>query len=283
MSKTSSKFINLPSSNSAIQLLIRNQRIMRYQVNKNQNEYRYLIFKYQNILKELRIFINDLVGTNKFSEAAAISAIIFDGYVSYNKNFQIYCGNSKTLDMCGYNGIDIIDGIGCCRHFSSFSTDTFSKDFVSIPCHINGTNRLLSPEVLADIKLCNLTPDDLADHLCILFSYYNRYYIFDPLNVNIYYVDNQSAICINDYEIMQLYYENLIADSFYSNRKMNQLFKKISLSNGNIFDELAVNKINEAQEIVLNNSNQCDNFYNNIKNNIKEVHEQKKLIIKRFR
>ena len=283
MSKNPYKFINLPSSDEQIQLLIRNQRIMKYYVNKNQNEYRYLIFQYQKAIKELRIFINDLVGVNKLSEASAISTIVFEGYVSYNKNFQIYCGDSRVLDLGGYEGIDILDGLGCCRHIASFSADTFKKDFTMIPCHINGVKRTLSSAMLDELKKCNLTPNDIADHVCLLFSYYSRYYIFDCSNINIYYIDNLTAKSITDQSTMQLYFEDLISDSFYSNRRMNKLVAKINSYKGNIQGQKVVGKCIEAQEIILNNPSQCVDFHNNIKSELQEVHEQKKLIIKRFR
>ena len=40
-------------------------------------------------------------------------------------------------------------------------------------------------------------------------------------------------------------------------------------------------KCSEASEIILNSPSQCETFYNNIKSNLQEVHEQKKLILKR--
>ena len=261
------KYLNLPSSDEQIQELIRLQTKLKYQTAKNQQNYPQIISKYNQVIKELKIFITDMVGVNKFSKLSALSEVVFDGYVSYNKNFQIYCGENLVLDLFGYFGIDILDGKGCCRHISSLGLDTFKNDYILIPCHVNTGKQVACKEK--------------ADHVCLLFSYYNRYYIFDILNDNLYQIENLTAKSLVNQCTMQLHFEETIFVNLYSYRKMNQLVRKVNLSKVKTDDIDVIIKCSEAQDIILNNHSQCEDFYNNIKSNLQEVHEQKKLILKR--
>jgi hypothetical protein len=263
------KYLDLSSSDEQIKELIHLQTQLKYKTLKNQQKYSYIISKYNKVLKELRIFITDMVGFNKFSKLSALSEIVFDGYLSYNKNFQIYCGEQSVLDLHGYFGIDILDGKGCCRHISSLGLDTFKNDYILIPCHVNTEKQ---------VEIC-----EKADHICLLFSYYNRYYIFDLLNDNLYQIENLTAKSLVNQYTMQLYFEDTIFVNLYSYRKMNKLIKKVDMSKVKTDDIDVVIKCSESSEIILNNPSQCEDFYNNIKSNLQEVHEQKKLIIKRFR
>lgn len=78
------------------------------------------INEYNNFLHILKELMESLGFNTSLENIIAISYLIKNGYLSYEKSFDI---KSPTDDLEIKYGMSIICGMGCCRNFSSFGND----------------------------------------------------------------------------------------------------------------------------------------------------------------
>ncbi len=84
------------------------------------NEYNKLINLIARFVKELNLDNNAII------LSLILRKLIFDGYFSKDNKFDAI-KKEMFYDVNFFEGMDIIAGMGCCRHFAGFHSDIFKK------------------------------------------------------------------------------------------------------------------------------------------------------------
>lgn len=158
---------------------IDNKRYLMLQYSPKEQE---IIEIYQQVINKIAVFCNTL-GTKNVSEIYNVFGILaHEGYLSHSQ--EIALKPSKTFDILGYEGADILIGKGNCRNFSNFLKLIYEKMgyeswiianylYDTEDANFNNVHRLIQ-------RISRL------NHACCLVEEDKIPYIFDSLNMESY-------------------------------------------------------------------------------------------------
>lgn len=164
-----------------IKRIVEKQLDYNKEIENNKIIYNENIEYYNSFIKLVsKLIINIGIKDNSISYSRIFTNLLYDGYLSKKATFIPTTESKYFFDIKGYLGIDIINGIGCCRHIASFYQDVFKN------LDING--KALCCFNTSTIKnKCKYQPFiSRANHVVNLLEYNGLYYIYDSIN-NCYY------------------------------------------------------------------------------------------------
>lgn len=255
----------------------------------NERHYKNIITIYNDILSDLSTFLNQNIEDDLMIYIGTLSAIVWKGYLSYLKQFRF--DDLEVMDLEGYNGIDILSGIGCCRHLAFLFKDFFDKtkydikytlcreydvkaDFGSL-----NFSRYSKDGVLSKCGLRGYQNSDsnLYDHAAIIFSIKNNYFVFDPTNIQLYKMKGttgQMSMGIGKIEIYPFcfpYYLNVEIDDYMKKLKQS----KIVSDTDKLWDKMMI-----GSNFVNENKLLFDEFYKKEEDGLREIKCTKEKILK---
>lgn len=260
------------------------------QKNKLQQQNLELIKKYQIVLKTVSEFINNQISTqDTLMKCGALTYLIWEGLLSKNQNFIYDARNeSNVLDCPGYLGMDVINGVGCCRHISSIAYDILkfdnvnlqlinnceicSQDFLYVDIHRNSVDGTLKKDTLTTYEV--IKPQKF-NHVCLLFQDKSHYFIYDPTNILLYN--------LKDVVGRQMYGDgsivvdplSIITYSGIAYEELQFLFKQVEQAKKIRNDETYIRKIIYGADCMRENSNACKMLYKEIEPNIETIYQYK--------
>lgn len=174
--------------------------------NKCINDYNDLIKFAAKLIRELN------VGNNSIVLSMVIRELIFNGYFS-NKNIFEPVMSRNYYDVYGFEGLDIVNGKGCCRHVVSFYNDLFKKlgvfNYIT-PCYIT-----------TDKNVCLNDAFGMgANHVLSSISYDDAIYGYDCYtNAFLKFIDAFTMLEIFDnnskFETLKCYYKPSVEAMMY--------------------------------------------------------------------
>lgn len=257
----------------------------------NERHYKVIIEIYNQILEDLSLLLKNNIDDDLLIYCGALSAIVWNGYVSNLRKFRYY--EEETMDLEGYLGIDVLSGFGCCRHisylfkdfldknnfnteyiltreydiksdFSSLGFDRYSK-FGKMPkCGFNG--------------YINSETDDF-DHACIIFYAKNNYFIYDPTNIQIYKMNGTKGKIGYGIGKIEMFPFSLIYYSDFDIEALEQYINNLQKSKSSYNIDILWNKMVIGSNFVMENRKLFDEFYNDKKYYLNTIDEEKKLIL----
>lgn len=214
------------------------RKILEYwkEKNKSDNEielsnYSSLISLYDSYIKLVGKLINEISLDNSISKGLMISVLVQAGAFSYD---EFECGNVEDV-LNSRLGLNVIDGIGCCRNVSSFMTDVF-----------NANNEFC--ENLAVISLNEKdkrkATSEQANHMINLIKYNGILYGFDPLNNfgSLYYFFNSLELLPIEPKKQSFMYYKPYIDYVYKYLTFDDIKRRLLL-----FKESSKSKITEKE------------------------------------
>lgn len=240
----------------------------RFASNFNEIRYSNLYDKYTSFIKKASLLVDVLsLEDNFLSMILVISYLIHDGIFSINEKFE---GNSEIDDFVYTKlGINVLYGIGCCRHVSSFVNEIM--DALDIPCEMFPCVTIYDD----DVEACLIKK---ATHLANLIYYEENPYVFDAYNGNsLFKFDNEFLVSpINRKYAPYLYYkpywQMCFCEDSLSEIKAKLEFYKQSV--GRHITESELNQIILSTE--LNFERQSDiilDFEREVRNEKQEINE----------
>lgn len=153
--------------------------------------------EYINAYKEFMQIVADVVKEigltdNSISYSYVISNLINSGFLSHNLKFVRTSDKNDFFDIVSYEGIDIINGYGCCRH----AVDIHKRIFDNLNMQSDKICCLAVSENSTSLSQSFKLP---GNHIVNLIKYNNRYYLFDPFNNYIFYF--QDCFSTNQYSV----------------------------------------------------------------------------------
>lgn len=220
--------------------------------------YRELIDLISNIIKEIGLL------NNSISYSVILSKLIHKGSLSNDLKLTISENDEEFKDIIGFFGLDIINGYGCCRHFSNLFQDVFE-------------NIGMCGEMIICINKEGMTLEEAFssrhNHVVNLIEFNNVYYAKDSLNANFYQFINGFAM--NSYfDLTDYAYFKPSVTMIMNGKTLPEVKEKIKL-----FTESSKSTpltIQELKEIIL----ETIYLYNKNKNLIKDF-ERNSEVLKR--
>lgn len=229
---------------------------------KKQNEYNLEVLKnrriYEENIKYYKEFIEIIANiirkialkNNSISYSYVILKLLYDGYLSNNFLYTKQGNKEDLFDIIGFLGIDIINGVGCCRHISAIHKDIFN---------------IL--EISDDIFPCIAVKDSIAiervqaNHHANLFKYNDLYYLHDIYNQQFFSFSDSLLLEIEPKEKTSIYdtvlfYEPVL-DIIMNNILFLQIKEKIEIF-GNDSRKIHISS-KELDEIINYTNIQYDN------------------------
>lgn len=155
----------------------------RKEVEQNKIIYSDNIEQYNNFTKLVAYLISNMgEKNNSIIYSRIFSKLLYDGYFSDDSYFVVTDQKEYLLDIKGFLGIDIINGVGCCRHISSFYQDVFGN------IDMNG-NALccFEPDITEPYTHSDKLITGRTNHVVNLLKYNGLYYVYDPMRKSFYY------------------------------------------------------------------------------------------------
>ena len=147
-----------------INYLLESQKIWEDEMKLEKQNYITLISDYDSYIKIVSKLINELdYNKDDLSKLSIITKLIYDGIFSYGQVFT-RGSDASTILNCKL-GLNIIDGLGLCRHISEFIWDV-------IP----------SSGILTCVTKCRNPLRKEANHMINLVKYNGAFYGFDAYN-----------------------------------------------------------------------------------------------------
>lgn len=167
---------------------------------------RYIIDSYNTIVERTANFISSNGFNNVISATTAFEYLLWNGYLSYDKNF-VFDTKTKKYNYKDLYGMDVILGSGACLNISSLQRDIFRKlgydshiitsemngivDVIyrpNIKRNMNGEINLKQEEVF-DNNTHKLNFKSTGNNVLTLVGDGNCNMIVDPTNLEMYYFD----------------------------------------------------------------------------------------------
>ncbi len=247
------------------------QNVNRICTNEHKEKYKEAFKNYSNFNK---IYVSKLIKgigipNNSISYSILLSHIMSEGYLS--KDMVLVRENEKYKnfkDIFGLLGLDVINGVACCRHFSTLFKDVFKElnicgDLIACLCKENIT-----------LKEAFISKHN---HVVNMIEYNGIYYAFDPFNNNIYkFIDMFTMEPYFDKRIL-IYFKPSV-NMIYNDETFIEVLNKIIK-----FDESSKLKpltLSEMGEIHLETTNLYKNNYNMVEDFIRDTIELKRSIVK---
>ena len=267
--------------------------LLRNRVEKKTNEYLLVKDNYDKIIKNIVLFLKDN-GINEPNSIYTSFVYMYRmGYLSYNQNFN---NSTSTKDFADMFGVDVINGVGVCRHLSSMLSDVFKEfGYQSSIITVNATqqsvnfmkNNSLIPKVDCDSKSKKIVSTiakvteitNSVNHALTEVYDGQQSYIFDPTNDGslVYANDlskNKLRVVGSTDAIMTYKYIAQMQMSLFGSyttdvsKKQLLYFIKNTLTNFEFYD---------IRNIVFNEwckkNAEIKSFYNDNKNLYENIHE----------
>lgn len=228
------------------------------------NKYAFLINLYKKYISKVSDLVHELeIKNNQISTIQIISHLLLNGVFSYNGIFEKGRGIKDILIT--RNGLNVIDGIGCCRNVSAFIKDiTGIEEF---PC------------VISYISEKHLARDREVNHTINLIYYKGIPYGFDAYNNgNLYKMISEfEMVPFNENLKFYAYYKPYY-DMIYNGKSLLDVKQSLEY-----YKQVCGNHISkdEFEEIVKLTNHRIDNgefiikdFISDTRNLIFELKEQ---------
>ena len=140
-------YLNIDNNSKIIKEIMLEQSCHRGRIDKAKDYYNNSIVDYNQFIKLIAQIIKELKLTNNsIALSILLRKLIFNGYFSKDTSFK---ADSKEsfYDVESFEGMDIIDGKGCCRHLASFYHAIFTEigNYSQIfPCYLGNIDCTLS-------------------------------------------------------------------------------------------------------------------------------------------
>ena len=254
---------------------IRERRILelwkeRVNIDKDEeiNNYSSLIEEYNQYIKLASKLVQELsLKDNSISIALVISALIESGTFSYGSFNKDSYEDILTLKL----GLNVLNGIGCCRNVSSFTNDIF-----------NALDRKCDVLTVVQLEEKNQKKalTSKANHMINLIHYDNVPYGFDMMNNmgSLYYFNNAFELLpIDTKEETYMYYKPYI-EMVYQNRSFEYIKEKLKFLKQNgrlgITQEEFKGIITETDEKLCSNISLVKDFLFDTNERIESINEK---------
>ena len=250
----------------------------RKEVNQNKIIYNDNIEQYNNFTKLVAELINDIgEKNNSISYSRIFSKLLYDGYLSDSSHFIVTDQKEYLLDIKGFLGIDIINGVGCCRHISSFYQDVFD-------CLNMSGNALccFEPNITDTSSNLDISITGRANHVINLLKYNGLYYVYDPMRKSFYYFKDfiemrpyliNEENCLNPPLYYRPYKEMIVFSSSYDDIVTNIItFINNCRNSANYVTSKEISEIvAEADNIYKKSNNMLNEFKKEAKQYTKHI------------
>ena len=177
--------------------------------------YSSLINDYKDYIKIVSKLVDEIVpNKDDLTKINIIMHLIRNGVFSYPNNFE---DKTPCVDILKSKlGLNILDGYGCCRHFSSFINDIMPQS-ISLTCVGEVDNNFESE----------------ANHVINKVEYEGEIYAFDAFNNALFeYINEFEMKQIHEEEDMILYYKPYAEIMFYKRtfEEIKEFLKQIKES-----------------------------------------------------
>lgn len=236
------------------------------------NNYSSLIEEYNLYIKTASKLVEELsLKDNSISIALVTSALIESGTFSYDSIIKDSCEDILTLKL----GLNILNGIGCCRNVSSFINDIF-----------NAMDRKCDVLTVVQLEERNQKKalTSKANHMINLIHYKNVPYGFDMMNNmgSLYYFNNAFELLpVDTKEETYMYYKPYI-ELVYQNRSFEYIKEKLKYLKEN--GKLAITQeefkgiITETDEKLCSNISLVKDFLFDTNGRMKSINEKIKSV-----
>ena len=170
-------------------------------------KYAYLINIYKKYISKVSDLVHELeIKNNQISTIQIISHLLLNGVFSYNNSFEKGRGIKDIL--ISRNGLNIINGIGCCRNVSAFLKDV-----------IEGVDEF--PCVISNISDKHLAKEREVNHTINLIYYNGIPYGFDAYNNgNLYKMISEFEMVPFNEKLKYYIYYKPYYDMIYNGRSL---------------------------------------------------------------
>lgn len=230
--------------------------------------YSSLISDYNSYINVASKLISELsIKGNSISIASLISVLIHCGIFSYDDFVRDNCDDLLRSKI----GINVLNGIGCCRNVSNFVTDIFNA--MNEPCE-NLT------VVLSDKSDKEKAITSMANHMINLIHYKEVPYGFDALS-NLgslyYFINGFEILPINPDEESYMYYKPYI-EMVYENKSLKDIRRKLNHFKDNgrkgISQEEFISIVTETDIRLQENMGLVKDFIRDTKEQIESINEK---------
>lgn len=232
-----------------------------------------LISDYDSYIKLVWELINEISLDNSISKGLLISVLLQAGVFSYD---EFKYGNVDDV-LNSRLGLNVINGVACCRNVSNFMTDIFK---------VNGEFCENLTVTRLDKKNRRKATREMANHMINLINYKGVLYGFDALNgfgLLYYFVNSFELLPIDSKEQSFMYYKPYI-DYVYNYLTFDELKNRLLL-----FSENGKNAITQSEfkDIIVETDTKLtseislvEDFVKDTSGQIKEIKEKIKMIRK---
>lgn len=295
-----SKYLN---SNDESTLEVIDSIKSNYDRNRRYNETKHqeLIKMYEIIVKETAKFIKSYSNNDEITLCAALSELMWRGYISYNKKMVFTDPIEDAEELEPFLGINVLYGKACCRNISTIFKDIMF-DTLKVNAPVIGnceydlggsffdtkTKRMMENGELILNSFC-VTYEKIKDpnkinHACIIFPYKKYFLVYDPTNIRVFSTKSITGKELQGCGKINIQPSSLVLFNGHDNFSMNQFVKnleKSSIPTGKTSEKILEN-FYEGIESIADNQSVCDDFHLQIAPILNDVEEYrtKKLIKK---
>lgn len=122
----------------AIELLNKKRLAYIYEAKDERKKYQKELYYYNQYISLIAELLIDLGLNNSLEYSQALTYLIKKGYLSINHTFKSQEAKNELISCWGMN---IIEGLGCCRNFGSFHNDVMkalNEDSRRLYCYLEG-------------------------------------------------------------------------------------------------------------------------------------------------
>ena len=243
--------------------------VYKYIKENEKIKYESLLNKYYLLLDEIVNLLKLLELNNSIEYSLALSYLIENNYLSY-KEFDY--NKEKHNEITTVPGLTIINGSGCCRHFTDIQKsifdklDIFCKKFYCYESEIKYNNKLRANHIVNLISYNNLMYGIDLYNYNSLYKFTGKYYMKAINDVSVYLtykpyfemiIEESNLDLINDYI---KYFKKIANDDYISYLEYNDNIKyninNYLKNNSNKMIEFS----NDTLELKKDISNELDNI-----------------------
>lgn len=259
---------------------ITEKKLLEYWKNKNKSDNELemqkneeLISSYDSYIKLVSKLINEVSLDNSISKGLIISVLIQAGAFSYD---DFKCDNSDDI-LNSRLGLNIINGVGCCRNVTNFMTDIFKAN----------------NEFCENLTVITLNKKDkrkaireMANHMINLINYEGVLYGFDALYNfgSLYYFINSFELLPVETSLKSYMYYKPYIDLVYKDWSFEELREKLLLFNENVGNKISEKEfkdiVTETDIKLSSNITLVEDFIKDTNVEIKQIKEKIKIIKK---
>lgn len=260
--------------------------------NKQRLEQQYpnMIQAYKSILHETKEFIlNTVKRSDTLAICGATTYLLWNGFLSKNKQF-IYDGevDASVVDSVGYLGLDVVNGVGCCRHLAPFLQDILTENNICsylINNHEYCTCNYLNVGIIRHTEDGHSRNDigmfyeqsntTISNHVCNIIPYHESYLVYDPTNIQIYRLHGVSGRQIYGNGTIVIEPHSLLMYEGMSNAQMNTYIQSLATSKKIKNVDILVEQVRYGVEQMREHSVQCNQLYQQLEPSIEKVYQYK--------